>query len=121
MRQQALPQGNSYPHTRRTLQAARYSLAAELGTDVSAVSTALQPQSGRQVIAQMLQNPLVQRTRSETARQEVPTLPSSRSLVLNMAKDDLARLPAEVPQIQGVYPNRALRLPPLTEVKNVPG
>jgi len=107
-------------HTRRTLQAARYSLAAELGTDVSAVSTALQPQSGRQVIAQVLQNPLVQRTRSETARQEVPTLPSSRSLVLNMAKDDLARLPAEVPQIQGVYPNRALRLPPLTEVKNVP-
>ena len=50
----------------------------------------------------------------------VAELWTSRSAVLKMKRDDLKRLPDEVPQIRDIHPNRILRTPPLVEVKNLP-
>jgi len=117
----------------QVLTAGDTSLAVKLGFEASALADNLQPQSDNRALDQLLQNPIVHKALSETTERKVseqavpltreerqPTLTSSRSVVLNIEKDDLARLPAETPQIQGVFPNRTLRLPPLTEVKNVP-
>ena len=44
----------------------------------------------------------------------------SKSAVLDIAKDDLQKLSEEVPQIQSIYPNRTLRLPPIVETQRLP-
>ncbi len=45
---------------------------------------------------------------------------SSRSAVLDLRKEELARLPEEVETIADVAPNRMLRVPPTVEVKSLP-
>jgi subtilisin family serine protease len=45
---------------------------------------------------------------------------SSRSAVLELGTDELARLPEEVEAIADIAPNRRLRIPPVVEVKNLP-
>jgi subtilisin family serine protease len=45
---------------------------------------------------------------------------SSRSAVLDLHPDDLARLPAEVGSIVDIAPNRRLRVPPVIEIQTLP-
>jgi subtilisin family serine protease len=45
---------------------------------------------------------------------------SSRSALLDLPKDDLARLPDDVDTIEDIYPNRSLERPPVFEVKELP-
>ncbi len=50
----------------------------------------------------------------------IPHFWTSQSVVLEITKDELSQLPLEVPQIQNIFPNRTLKLPPLIEVRNMP-
>jgi hypothetical protein len=51
---------------------------------------------------------------------QAPEFPTSKSAVLEMSKDDLRKLPEEVPNIEGIYPNRTLRIPRIVETRNLP-
>jgi subtilisin family serine protease len=44
----------------------------------------------------------------------------SNSIVLEVAESDLKKLPQEIPQIEGIYPNRKLTAPPVVEAKRLP-
>ncbi len=45
---------------------------------------------------------------------------TSKSMLLDMSKDDLAKLHKAIPDIQAVYPNRTLRIPRLVATKSIP-
>ncbi len=51
---------------------------------------------------------------------QLTTFSSSKSAVLDISKNDLAKLPEEDLQIKNIFPNRTLKLPSLVEVKNIP-
>ena len=45
---------------------------------------------------------------------------TSKSMLIDCSKEDLARLPKEMPNAQAVYPNRQLRVPRLVAIRNMP-
>jgi subtilisin family serine protease len=45
---------------------------------------------------------------------------SSSSAVLDLTKDQLKRLPLEVPRISDIYPNRVVRIPPVSKADDLP-
>ena len=53
-------------------------------------------------------------------RGTVQTFWTSKSMLLNLDKDDLNKLPVSLPQVQAVYPNRILRTPHLLATRNMP-
>ena len=72
-----------------------------------------------------LKDPIVNRAAREGARSpaqrgKVQSFWTSKSMRLNLSKDDLARLPESMPEAQGVYLNRWLRVPKLVKTKNLP-
>ena len=45
---------------------------------------------------------------------------SSKSARMSMTKDDLYKIPKEVPNISSVYPNRLIKMPPVTKSNSLP-
>ncbi len=45
---------------------------------------------------------------------------AAKSILLTIEKDELAKLPAEMPQVQDVYPNRTLHVPRLAPTRSMP-
>jgi hypothetical protein len=60
----------------------------------------------------------VERSKAETGT--VQSFWTSKSMLLDMSKDDLTKLPEQMPNVQAVYPNRQLRVPRLVAIKNMP-
>jgi len=60
----------------------------------------------------------VERPKAETGT--VQSFWTSKSMLLDMSKDDLTKLPEKMPNVQAVYPNRQLRVPRLVAIKNMP-
>lgn len=58
--------------------------------------------------------------RSAAQSGNVQSFWTSKSMRLSLSKDDLARLPESMPEAQGVYLNRWLRVPKLVATKNLP-
>ncbi|MDZ7291444.1 MAG: S8 family serine peptidase [candidate division KSB1 bacterium] len=78
-------------------------------------------------LAQLLSSEIVRKALAETveprnkrSRIRPPSFWTSSSVLLEISKADLERLPKDVPKVRGIYPNRALRIPRLVEVKNLP-
>jgi len=72
-----------------------------------------------------LKNDFVDKAAHEVERpkQEDGTVQSfwtSKSMLLDISKDDLTKLPQKMPNVQAVYPNRQLRVPRLVAIKNMP-
>ena len=117
---------------RSILHGSKASLAVQVGSALLPVIAGRLISGGQQSLTVLMASDSVQKALSETVEKkeeqhqssitegEVPILPTSGSMGLDIHKDDLSKLPDEVPQIQSVYPNRALRAPNLVEVKNVP-
>lgn len=116
---------------RNTLNSADASLSIQLGAVMNLIQQEAIKRTGMQALAPLFNNELVKKTLSDTlsrkqkkseqmTERSAPTLWASRSMVLDISKDDLHKLPNEVPEIQDVYPNRTLRLPRLVEAKNLP-
>lgn len=118
------------------------SLAVQAAGAVSApaITQGFLMRSAQHAFEPLLENDRVKKSASETVsrkereratsttqrevpvEQGAPKFWTSRSVGLNIEIDDLNRLPDEVPQIQGGYPNRTLRVPRVVSVnmRNVP-
>ncbi|HEX2204928.1 MAG TPA: S8 family serine peptidase [Longimicrobium sp.] len=103
------------------------SLALQAGSALLPVAPERLRSSGRASLAPLLASDVVRRAlgrisrrRSAPERRDAPGFWSSRSLPLELEKDDLAKLPAQVPQIQDIFPNRTLRLPGMVEARTLP-
>ena len=117
---------------RRTLGSAEASLAVQVGVALLPVAREMLKAAGLEALAPLLDHDLVKKALSQATerktkiqntpvtQREAPTFWTSKSVVLDIAKDDLARLPAQVPQIQDIFPNHSLKVPRLVEEKNVP-
>jgi subtilisin family serine protease len=116
---------------RRALQRTEASLAVQVGAAPSPPGVEAMRAVGLSALRPLLEHPMVQDSERAAAGRESTTasrsaasvqkaLWASRSAVLEMTNDDLARLPDEVPGIQGVYPNRVHRVPRLVEVRDLP-
>lgn len=58
---------------------------------------------------------------ASTKRRSGPVhFPLSGSAVLDLSKDELKSLPANVPNIADIYPNRVVKLPPVAKAKALP-
>jgi hypothetical protein len=108
--------GKPTPAARRQLLTVEKSFSAQMAAiALPALTKATLEAVGLRALAPLLDSPLVRE-----AALAVAELWTSRSAVLKMKRDDLKRLPDEVPQIRDIHPNRILRTPPLVEVKNLP-
>lgn len=58
--------------------------------------------------------------RRSDARGRPRPLPMAGAAVMEMDRDDLARLPAELPEALAVFPNRRIPVPPRLRAKNLP-
>jgi Subtilase family len=118
---------------RNTLASAEASLAIQVGTVLLPIAAReLMRSVGLEALTPLMNSELVKKALSETVSlkrkaeeapftaRQAPKFWTSRSMVLNIKKDDLASLPETVPNIQSIYPNRILRLPSLVEVKKLP-
>jgi len=118
----------SSERTRREWQAAAKTMAAKFPT------TPKQARAGylKPLLAvEVVQKAIVQMSASRNGRRPsaVPNFWTSTSVLLDLEKADLAKLPEELQEfargvypmdVRGVYPNRALRLPRMFEAKNFP-
>lgn len=117
---------------RRTPASAEASLALQVGGALLPIARDLMRTAGLGYLAPLLNHELVKRALDETigrkdqgqgasvTTKDVPRFWTSRSVALDMSREDLAKLPQEIPQIEDIYPNRTLRLPRFVEVKNLP-
>ena len=117
---------------RQALDASPRSLSIQVGAVAKATAPKHTKAAALRSLNPLLKHEGVQRSLAETvsrrgetggdtvASDEGPTLWASRSVVLEIHKDELATLGTEVPEIQNIYPNRTLKLPRLVEVKNLP-
>jgi subtilisin family serine protease len=118
------------------LEATDASLATQIGTALTPVAQEQRRAAGRDHLEPLLKHDLAQKSldRSVTEKKrtsgaesapitnkDVPAFWTSRSVVLDIGKDDLAKLATDVPEIQDIYPNRTIRLPRVVEVKELPG
>jgi subtilisin family serine protease len=82
-----------------------------------AIEPALAQQSGGQSSTGAVE---AQPARARAAHDPFIPLWASNSAVLTLDRDDLHRLPAEVPQIQDIFPNRELVVPPVVSPQSLP-
>jgi len=118
---------------RNTLNSAEASLAAQVSTVMAPVAREALKAAAEGLINTLLNNLLVQKSLEQSTQRwaksgrnpsdttyALPRFWTSKSIILDIAKDDLAKLPSEVPQIRDVYVNRTLRIPRLVEAKTMP-
>jgi len=92
------------------------------------ISGAMLRTAGLEVLTPLLNSNIVQNVvkemfqskKSQKKRNLPPHFWISKTTVLNIKKDQLAKLPKEVEGIKGIYPNRSLRIPPLVEAQRLP-
>lgn len=116
--------------SRRELRQADQSLAAQFA--LQALKTVAKPllrEVGLGFLAPLMESATVQEALGRASeklekvaptRSKIPQFWSSASAVLELEKDALSQLPAEVPKIADIYPNRTLSVPPVYEVKDLP-
>jgi subtilisin family serine protease len=80
--------------------------------------------TGHKAVQPLLGADVAKRSIEQLAKKEktvgAPSLWSSRSVVLRLSPKELERLPAEVPEVADIFPNRPLRVPPVVKVKTIP-
>ena len=99
------------------------SVAQVAAADVTTVTKRHLASSGRKAVAPLLSSDAAKKAIAAPKRGAgtgTGVFWSSRSAALELHKDDLARLPDEVPTIMDIAPNRVLRIPPTVEVKTLP-
>ncbi len=104
------------PDTQLNRQRKRSSIKQTLTTD----STNELRKIGLNYIEPLLSSEIVNSEQSKKEQKNIQSFWTSRSVYLNVLKDDLRKLLDEVPQIRSIYPNRVLKVPKLVEVKNLP-
>lgn len=118
--------------SRRALESAGASLATVVAAAITPGAVAVSAADPATAFGSLMASEVVQKaasrrvsssksgSRRASITESVPRFWSSRCAVLDLPKDDLAKLPSEVPEIQDIYPNRTLRIPRLTEVRHLP-
>jgi len=97
------------------------SLAAQVAARMPLVlSLARLKARGEAALRPLLRHDLVKKAVKEAKQVKAPAFWASKSVALDIRKDDLSKLPDEVPLIDGVYANRLLRMPPVAQVRNLP-
>jgi subtilisin family serine protease len=115
--------GERSAYEKRVLKAEEHSVTAQVAVmEGKRVTSHSLKRSGLKVLKPLMDSDLVQKSKVEvrTEKPEPEPFWISNSLALDIAKDDLAKLPSEVPQIEGIYPNRRFSLPPVVEPKRLP-
>jgi hypothetical protein len=74
-------------------------------------------QSAIEFLKLLLNNPRIQRVLGGTAGEELWVF---ASIAVNLSPEDSTALVGEVPEIQAIYPNRTLQIPPVAEAHNLP-
>jgi len=123
--------GEATRATKRHLKSAKMSMASQMAVAApKRVTSKGLEKEGNRVLSPLLASEVVQRSFAKmTSRKgKTPlskgiqglTFWSSGSAVLEIGKDDLARLGKEVPEISDIFPNRTLTEPPVVEVTSLP-
>ncbi len=115
--------GERTAYEKRVLRAEEHSVTAQIAVmEGKRVSSYSLKRSGLKVLKPLINSDLVQKIKAEvkTDKPEPAPLWISNSLALDMSKDDLAKLPSQVSQIEGIYPNRHFSLPPVVVPKVLP-
>ena len=115
---------------RRSLKAYDNSLASQIAAQIIPVVTKqalktlglqmLEPLMNSVVVKGAIDEMLTPKKKSKKRKKEIPKFWINKTLVLNIKKDELRKLPDSVPGIKGIYPNRTLRIPPLVEAQRLP-
>ncbi|MCK4782777.1 MAG: hypothetical protein KAV87_03425, partial [Desulfobacteraceae bacterium] len=120
--------GRRSPSAQRHIKAAKSSVASQMAMAKALEITThtILREASLQVLEPLMASNLVKKTFDEMSRprakkpskkKQPSPLWISKSMFLDISKDDLAKLPSEVSQIQGIYPNRTHRLPPIVETQ----
>lgn len=115
--------GERTNYSKKMLRAEDHSVTAQMAViKTKKVTSYSLKRSGMKVLKPLLDSDLVQKSKSMARVEKTEPNPFwiSNSVALNMSKDDLAKLPQDVPLIQGIYPNRHLSLPIVVEPKRLP-
>lgn len=83
-------------------------------SQIVSVTTAALAKAGNAFLAPLVQSGVA------NSDGQAKTFWTSKSALLKIQRDNLAKLPEEVPEIRDVYLNRAFRVPRLVEAKNLP-
>jgi subtilisin family serine protease len=99
------------------------SVAQVAAAEVPTVTKRHLMSAGHKALAPLLSSDIAKApaTQAPRAPKDPGAFWSSRSAVLELRKEDLARLPDEVDTVVDIAPNRTLRIPPSVEVKTLPG
>lgn len=87
---------------------------------VPSVSRAQLRRQALDALQPLLAEDTVRRSIAREGAAAVRAFWTARSVLLELGRDDLARLPTAVPTVADVYPNRSIRVPPLVEVTQLP-
>jgi subtilisin family serine protease len=87
---------------------------------ISSGLNALQPLLQSNFVKTIVAEHNRQRTRKPTNESEPVHFWSSSSAVLDLTKDELKKLPTEVPRIADIYPNRTVKMPPVSKAEDLP-
>ena len=117
------PSGERSDYMQRKLRSVDQSVVAQVAAlgQPAITSKGLKSASVKN-IEPLVKSEIVQKSISESRRRvkEPNVLWISNSLGIDLSIDQLAKLPEEVEGIEGVYPNRTLSLPPVSEAKLTP-
>lgn len=117
------PSGERSAYMQRKLRSVDQSVVAQVAAlNQSDVTSEGLKSSSLDNMKPLMKSNIVQTSISESRRQkkDANVLWISNSLVVELSKDNLAKLPDEVPGIEGIYPNRTLSLPPVSEAMQTP-
>lgn len=96
-------------------------------TQLRSISTQELKTRGHNFLTELVDSDIVQRAAREERKAQKRTVSlhqrsfwTSKSMLLELSTKDLEILPASIPNIRDIYPNRILRSPRLVETKNLP-
>jgi hypothetical protein len=113
------PQDQEFPRDTQGLST-HVARATAGARDVQAIRKAAFGQLESMLSEDLVRKAAIEAPRPEEDRGTVQQFWTSKSMLLSLEKDDLAKLPASLPQVQAIYPNRSLKIPRLVSTRNMP-
>ncbi len=114
--------GERTNYMKQQLRSADASVAAQVAASgAQDISTTNLKRVGVSNLKPLLKSEAVQESLEKTRTVDgADVLWISNSVTLELTKDELASLPEEVPEIEGIYPNRTFSVPPVVEAQRLP-
>jgi subtilisin family serine protease len=115
--------GERTKYQQRQLKDEYKSVSAQIAASDAPVLTISQLRNdGLRSVKPLVQSEIAYKSavRQKKESEEPDSLWISRSVVLDLTKDELVQLPKDIPDIEGIFPNREVRMPPVDKPTTIP-